>query len=149
MYRLLTLIFLLGSTVYANTPTFTVGSDPLLNIQSTGTALNLGDDQMSDMKPLGFDFEFYGSTFDEVNISMNGFFTFQNNFSVPRQRNYLSEVIPATSFNYTVYPLWTDLINNGTQNPYIKTFGNTSDTCLLYTSPSPRDGLLSRMPSSA
>jgi hypothetical protein len=128
MYRLLTLIFLLGSTVYANTPTFTVGSDPLLNIQNTGTALNLGDDQMSGMKPLGFDFEFYGSTFDDVNISMNGFFTFQNNFSVPRQRNYLSEVIPATSFNYTVYPLWTDLINNGTQNPYIKTFGNTSDT---------------------
>ena len=25
----------------------------------------------------------------------------------------------------------------------------TEDTCLLYTSPSPRDGLLSRMPSSA
>ena len=25
----------------------------------------------------------------------------------------------------------------------------TGDTCLLYTSPSPRDGLLSRMPSSA
>ena len=28
-------------------------------------------------------------------------------------------------------------------------FGFTSTTCLLYTSPSPRDGLLSRMPSSA
>ena len=26
---------------------------------------------------------------------------------------------------------------------------NSSNTCLLYTSPSPRDGLLSRMPSSA
>ena len=26
---------------------------------------------------------------------------------------------------------------------------NKSDVCLLYTSPSPRDGLLSRMPSSA
>ena len=26
---------------------------------------------------------------------------------------------------------------------------NPTDTCLLYTSPSPRDGLLSRMPSSA
>ena len=26
---------------------------------------------------------------------------------------------------------------------------STNDTCLLYTSPSPRDGLLSRMPSSA
>ena len=27
--------------------------------------------------------------------------------------------------------------------------GSREDTCLLYTSPSPRDGLLSRMPSSA
>ena len=27
--------------------------------------------------------------------------------------------------------------------------GNTTYRCLLYTSPSPRDGLLSRMPSSA
>ena len=30
-----------------------------------------------------------------------------------------------------------------------ETAGNTQETCLLYTSPSPRDGLLSRMPSSA
>ena len=28
-------------------------------------------------------------------------------------------------------------------------FKNSSKSCLLYTSPSPRDGLLSRMPSSA
>ena len=28
-------------------------------------------------------------------------------------------------------------------------FGYAINTCLLYTSPSPRDGLLSRMPSSA
>jgi hypothetical protein len=84
---------------------------------------------MSGMKDIGFDFTFYNQTFDQVNISMNGFFTFQNNFSVSRSRNYRSEVIPATSFNYTVFPLWTDLINrNGTQNPYIKTFGNTNDT---------------------
>ena len=53
----------------ATDPTFTVGTDSLINIQNTGTALNLGDDQMSGMKPLGFDFEFYGSTFDDVNIS--------------------------------------------------------------------------------
>ena len=30
-----------------------------------------------------------------------------------------------------------------------KSEDNTPDVCLLYTSPSPRDGLLSRMPSSA
>ena len=37
-------------------------------------------------------------------------------------------------------------------NPYSIKKGDTlyiSNTCLLYTSPSPRDGLLSRMPSSA
>src|SRR5680860_797488 len=28
-----------------------------------------------------------------------------------------------------------------------KVFENSADSCLLYTSPSPRDGLLSRMPS--
>ena len=32
---------------------------------------------------------------------------------------------------------------------YFRNFGTPSITCLLYTSPSPRDGLLSRMPSSA
>ena len=33
--------------------------------------------------------------------------------------------------------------------PEEKARGITINTCLLYTSPSPRDGLLSRMPSSA
>ena len=31
----------------------------------------------------------------------------------------------------------------------LNTINETIDDCLLYTSPSPRDGLLSRMPSSA
>ena len=33
--------------------------------------------------------------------------------------------------------------------PYREVIGTLTDICLLYTSPSPRDGLLSRMPSSA
>ena len=46
--------------------------------------------------------------------------------------------------------LQTDAINLATQGiggyqPYL----TQAQTCLLYTSPSPRDGLLSRMPSSA
>ena len=32
---------------------------------------------------------------------------------------------------------------------YVNQYDNPSNSCLLYTSPSPRDGLLSRMPSSA
>ena len=129
MFKTLIALILLNSFAYAET-SFTVGTDPIIDITSTGTGLSLGDDNMSGMKPLGFDFDFYGSTFDEVNISMNGFFTFQSNFSVPRSRNYLSEVIPATSFNYTVFPLWSDFIRrtSGNASPYIQTFGQTSDT---------------------
>ena len=37
----------------------------------------------------------------------------------------------------------------GDYQQYLTDAGTTSQTCLLYTSPSPRDGLLSRMPSSA
>ena len=36
----------------------------------------------------------------------------------------------------------------GSENPDVVLLAHL-DTCLLYTSPSPRDGLLSRMPSSA
>ena len=129
---MLKLIFLLlfSYSVNASDPTFTVGTDPIIDITNTGTGLSLGDDQMSGMKDIGFDFTFYDQTFDQVNISMNGFFTFQSNFSVPRSRNYLSESLPASSFNYSVFPAWSDYIrrSNGNQSPYIQTFGQTSDT---------------------
>ena len=36
-----------------------------------------------------------------------------------------------------------------TMNGFVRVFESNYNTCLLYTSPSPRDGLLSRMPSSA
>ena len=38
--------------------------------------------------------------------------------------------------------------NRGSKNFNVQPINNVND-CLLYTSPSPRDGLLSRMPSSA
>ena len=129
---MLKLIFILlfSTSVQATNPTFTVGTDPIIDITGTGTGLSLGDDQMSGMKNIGFDFTFYDQTFSQVNISMNGFFTFQSNFSIPRYRNYLSETLPATSFNYSVFPAWSDYIrrSSGNQSPYIKTFGQTSNT---------------------
>ena len=129
MYRLLTLLFFSFSAI-ANPPTFTIGTDPIIDITGTGTGLSLGDDNMSGMKNIGFDFNFYDQTFSQVNISMNGFFTFQNNFSVSRSRNYRSETLPATSFNYSVFPAWSDYIrrSSGNQSPYIQTFGQTADT---------------------
>ena len=127
MYKLLTIIFLLGSTVYANTPTFTVGTDPLLNIQNTGTALNLNDDAVSSMQNLGFDFTYYGNTYSQARVAMNGFVTFNPNFNVYNRRNYLSEVIPASGFDFTVFALWSDFIdkNNNNGSPYVGTYGDT------------------------
>ena len=127
MYKLLTIIFLLGSTVYANTPTFTVGTDPLLNIQNTGTALNLNDDAVSPMQNLGFDFTYYGNTYSQARVAMNGFVTFNPNFNVYNQRNYMSEVIPASGFDFTVFALWSDFIdkNNNNGSPYVGTYGDT------------------------
>lgn len=127
MYKLLTIIFLLGSTVYANTPTFTVGTDPLLNIQNTGTALNLNDDAVSSMQNLGFDFTYYGNTYSQARVAMNGFVTFNPNFNVYNRRNYMSEVIPASGFDFTVFALWSDFIdkNNNNGSPYVGTYGDT------------------------
>ena len=128
---MLRLVFLLlfSISAQANTPVFTTGTDPILNIQNTGTALNLQDDQMSGMKDLGFSFTHYGNDYTQANISMNGFLTFNSNFSVNNYRNYMSETLPASGFNFSIMPLWTDLINSGgTQNPYIQTFGETSAT---------------------
>ena len=50
--------------------------------------------------------------------------------------------------------LWEDAPVNSTQlvarcREKLQWSKSTTYTCLLYTSPSPRDGLLSRMPSSA
>ena len=48
----------------------------------------------------------------------------------------------------TLYPAVNGMINYDSQNTFTDSAG-TPKTCLLYTSPSPRDGLLSRLPSSA
>ena len=46
--------------------------------------------------------------------------------------------------------VWEEVVIPQVINDYVDGQRNTlSNICLLYTSPSPRDGLLSRMPSSA
>ena len=51
---------------------------------------------------------------------------------------------------FVLDPGTLDASDNLVDNPLTKEPDGTTDiACLLYTSPSPRDGLLSRMPSSA
>ena len=53
MLRLI-FILLFSTSVQATNPTFSVGSDPIIDITGTGTGLSLGDDQMSGMKNIGY-----------------------------------------------------------------------------------------------
>ena len=65
-----------------------------------------------------------------------------------------SHSVKSPDANFTKEQLWralaakVDVNGKLVENPY-KKWSDIDASCLLYTSPSPRDGLLSRMPSSA
>ena len=72
--------------------------------------------------------------------------TVMNNFSSPSESNKLN-------YSEFIQQVQEGEVKRVTVDGYIisgvRTDGSSFETCLLYTSPSPRDGLLSRMPSSA
>ena len=89
-------------------------------------------------------------------------YCFKNSFILVRDIS--QEVILGTPFLTQIYPFKVDQIGmhtklmdtiisfkfaNSIYPDDLSLLQNASITCLLYTSPSPRDGLLSRMPSSA
>jgi hypothetical protein len=48
------------------------------DISGSGTALTLGDDEVSAFIPIGFTFNFYGADYTQVRVSDNGFITFND-----------------------------------------------------------------------
>jgi len=48
----------------------------LRDVSSTGTSVSLEDDEVSSALPIGFDFWFYGVSYNQFYISSNGFLTF-------------------------------------------------------------------------
>ena len=53
-------------------------SNSLRNISTTGTFISLSDDRVSGAIPLGFNFDFYGTTYSQAYVSSNGFLAFNS-----------------------------------------------------------------------
>ena len=60
--------------------------------------------------------------------------------------------VPAAAYTHGNHPVHTPIDGSAIASVHLESKAQVVakiDNCLLYTSPSPRDGLLSRMPSSA
>ena len=78
-----------------------------LRNESSVTNLSSGDDQTSAMFPIGFDFTFYGETFNSARMATNGCLHFLSNGTTCN--DYTPDPLPYAT--YTMYPFWTDLIS--------------------------------------
>lgn len=77
-----------------------------VDILGTGTSVALGDDDSSDVLPIGFTFNFYGSDFTQFYIQSNGFLAFEELSSPYFSNNCpLSDASPAN----IVAVMWDDL----------------------------------------
>ena len=58
--------------------TYNVESVPYNPVSGSGTTVSLGDDAVSSAINIGFDYCFYGNTYNQVYISSNGYITFSS-----------------------------------------------------------------------
>jgi subtilisin family serine protease len=88
------------------------GCEPIRTRAADGrnqTAL-YGDDAYGRLR-LPFEFPFYGAGYGEVFVTTNGYLTFED----PFYADFFNTEIPSVSMpNLAIYPLWTDLIVDGT-----------------------------------
>jgi hypothetical protein len=75
-----------------------------VEISATGTALGLGDSQLSNKLSIGFSFEFYGHTYDSLRVSDNGFVTFTSDNAGIGYRQLPNTNQPTN----VIAPLWKD-----------------------------------------
>ena len=83
-----------------------------IDISELGTPLNLNDDDWSGPHSLGFDFDFYGVTQNEVYVGSNGFLSFGGGFDTFSNSTIPSEAVP----DNLIAVFWDDL--NPSSNEY-------------------------------
>ena len=87
---------------------------------STGNAVLSGDDQTVTV-PIGFNFDFYGITYDQIVISSNGLVS----FGAPNASFVPTPIPSAGEPNAFIAPMWTDLNPSVGGSVIIKTNGIT------------------------
>jgi hypothetical protein len=95
------------------------------DISGTGTSVTLGDDQVSNAIPLGFDFNYYEDDYNEIFISSNGFLTV-----LPGQSNgcCTGGLLPSpTTPNGVIAGWWEDLSPNLGGSIHFQTLGTAPD----------------------
>ena len=88
------------------------------DISSVGTQLTQGDDTTA-FAPIGFDFTFYGNTYNSVNVCSNGFLSFSFTSTT-----YINGAIPSAAVpNDAIYAIWDDFNFNTRGQCYHATIG--------------------------
>ena len=97
-----------------------------IDITSIGTRITgIGDDNNRGPFPIGFDFPFYGNTFDTFRFCTNGFISFTSSSAM-----YTNTNIPNTSAPYNlIAPFWDDLDFEGQGSAYY--YSNGIDTLVI------------------
>jgi hypothetical protein len=90
-----------------------------VEINSTGTNLNLTDDSNSGPQSLGFTFPFYGNNYTDVYVGSNGFVSFgAGSPSLSNQCGLPNSGTP----NNLIAAVWDDLLPSGTNNAFFQAF---------------------------
>ena len=99
------------------------GNQSLIDLtnQSGTTNLNSGDDQVSNVFNLGFNFDFYNETFSSARMATNGCLHFK--ISGAYCNDYTPDPL-ANQYTYTMLPFWTDLIRDNGSKMLAKNFND-------------------------
>ncbi|WP_189342891.1 M4 family metallopeptidase, partial [Ulvibacter litoralis] len=89
----------------------------------TGTTLSLGDDAGSSLLPIGFDFDFYGTTYSNFYIASNGFISFDNDGTSGAVSYTPTALADGGAPNNMIALVWDDLSPNQSGTIKYETIG--------------------------
>ncbi|MEK7263414.1 MAG: S8 family serine peptidase [Bacteroidota bacterium] len=99
-----------------------------MDIRSMGTALTLVDNGVSNALPLGFDFMYYGNSYNQLRVFANGFLSFTTTTSYS-----FNSAVPSTAMpNNCLYGFWDDL-NPATAGGEVHYYANDGKFVVQYT----------------